>query len=181
MYTYKIYAGFQSDDHHLKPRGFQGMLNRLYRYINRFKGSNTGISNCFWTENREIWSFLWWRNVYCILPKPCSRPFFRKSWFTAWECKNVLIVLGLVAIWTFFLTIKKVLFSLAWHTRLAPHPLSCPATKKRTFFVASTRNPVSLLQESKYYHSICDFYFHCSTLSMLKQGKTFQRSVYLAK
>ena len=32
---------------------------------------------------------------------------------------------------------KKISFSLAWHTHLAPPPLSGPATKKRTFFAAS--------------------------------------------
>ena len=48
-----------------------------------------------------------------------------------------LLDFGLVVIGTFFLTLKKVLFSLAWHTRLAPPPLSGPATKKRTVFAAS--------------------------------------------
>ena len=46
-------------------------------------------------------------------------------------------LLGLVAIGTFFLTLKKIIFSLVAHPFSPPPPLSGPTTKKRTFFAAS--------------------------------------------
>ena len=60
--------------------------------------------------------------------------------------------LGLVAIGTFFHTLKKVLFSLVAHP-FSPHPpLSVPATKKIIFFTASLINRYYLLQDSDHDH-----------------------------
>ena len=57
--------------------------------------------------------------------------------------------LRLVAIGTFFLTLKKVFFSLVAHPFSPPYPLSGPATKKRTFFAASLTHTGSLKKLSQ--------------------------------